>query len=1083
MGEFDAAAAAEALFEAIKGFGTDEDAVWQALGTIRAQEDWGAVLDAFREKYPEDWSGDLRQGLRDDLSESELEKAKGILADNGVQWEAEAAQRGAEGGAEAPGDTAPDPGDAGADEAAAAPAADAAEQPEPQEAVAAPEPSAEEGGGEEAAAEEGGGEEAAAAPSGAEEAPAVEQAAEAPPPEEPPPQPTAEAASKEEEEGLNEEGPPPQRSESKERFRRVSAPEAKPAAAPLRMPQPHRVPRKDPPPQPAPPPAPPREKRPVPTYNPTWDTQLWLSLQWRITSGEDIDLSELNEDEKRVLRGKVAIVRDRAVRGVYTEPGHSAAAEEEARARQVKRLEARRAQREIIASPGVSKRRRRSTSPADLSAAAQLRKDAREARRRLQRLKADKAAYEEEFKQAQHHLAECRQHTQELQRKEEEHASGGGDDAESVSDESLITALRKQAAAQLRLEELMLRDRRRHCTSPAVRQLEAELQRYNLASGAAGSHAPQRPDSAAARKAEEALRAEWPQVSECLGGGEAGADSAEERRRLVMLLDVDGDGVVGIHDVRRALCALTGQGGWNDRHGARLLLRVGRQCPAAGADADTLLLHGDPLRAAFEQAIADAQTAPGEQAKRAERKRREIDKAEAQQKRKARQLQDRVDRIQRELVHNPPVPSSPRAAAEHFRHREELASRLRELQHQQQQQEEAVTEQPLLTPAEERMLRWRECGRRQAALLREAAAHHDQNYTAVPKKSQWTVPAARSRIRWCRAQKLPLPPGLVGPTPAVVSPLAPRHQPVVPPESAAPRREGHGKSRLDTGQYGPRVPSRITLAVLHEDAAPEEDAAAGVYEVMSERYHGEPMWGRIAAREQDAPAARVFKGGDGKWIVVLQDPETGRFDHAVLQTAAATEMPGRGQGGDILERFDPAVREWVRAAARLAAPRRLPGPSECSSPRRPWARRPMQSPSRVYSPPPEPVKPPREEQPLSPTQLAAVQAEQRLSLQVAAQSCAYVGPPQPPEAPPAHRPAAAAPRRRRQSQQRLQVGGSGGLLSSALRRCPAPAEHPEDPLRQAILAAHRAERADLEPRSYVPPAPAFSDYNSPWGSW
>eukprot|EP01062_Namystynia_karyoxenos_P066749 TRINITY_DN60690_c0_g1_i1.p1 TRINITY_DN60690_c0_g1~~TRINITY_DN60690_c0_g1_i1.p1 ORF type:complete len:620 (+),score=150.28 TRINITY_DN60690_c0_g1_i1:118-1977(+) len=80
-------AVADALADAVSGFGTDEEAVWRELGKIRSQGSWTAVQRAFRDRHPRNCGGDLKRALEDDLNKSEMQRAKSILARNGVSWD------------------------------------------------------------------------------------------------------------------------------------------------------------------------------------------------------------------------------------------------------------------------------------------------------------------------------------------------------------------------------------------------------------------------------------------------------------------------------------------------------------------------------------------------------------------------------------------------------------------------------------------------------------------------------------------------------------------------------------------------------------------------------------------------------------------------------------------------------------------------------------------------------------------------------------------------------------------------------------------------------------------------------------
>eukprot|EP01062_Namystynia_karyoxenos_P055249 TRINITY_DN45_c2_g1_i9.p1 TRINITY_DN45_c2_g1~~TRINITY_DN45_c2_g1_i9.p1 ORF type:complete len:1098 (+),score=304.13 TRINITY_DN45_c2_g1_i9:80-3295(+) len=82
---------ARRLHKAMKGFGTDEKAVWAALGRVRSTADWQALQHKFRELFPKHSKGDLRAALKDDLSAAELDRARRIVASGGADWDAPAA--------------------------------------------------------------------------------------------------------------------------------------------------------------------------------------------------------------------------------------------------------------------------------------------------------------------------------------------------------------------------------------------------------------------------------------------------------------------------------------------------------------------------------------------------------------------------------------------------------------------------------------------------------------------------------------------------------------------------------------------------------------------------------------------------------------------------------------------------------------------------------------------------------------------------------------------------------------------------------------------------------------------------------
>ena len=77
---------AAALHKAMKGFGTDEDAVYAELGRVQTAGDWRCVKEEFRTQYPEFNGGNLVKALEDELTQREVSRAMEILMQRGVTW-------------------------------------------------------------------------------------------------------------------------------------------------------------------------------------------------------------------------------------------------------------------------------------------------------------------------------------------------------------------------------------------------------------------------------------------------------------------------------------------------------------------------------------------------------------------------------------------------------------------------------------------------------------------------------------------------------------------------------------------------------------------------------------------------------------------------------------------------------------------------------------------------------------------------------------------------------------------------------------------------------------------------------------
>ena len=72
------------LYTAMKGVGTDEDAIYSVITDIRRQSEWDWVKAHFRQEHADFCGGDLVAALRGDLSRRELKKVTGMLAQRGI---------------------------------------------------------------------------------------------------------------------------------------------------------------------------------------------------------------------------------------------------------------------------------------------------------------------------------------------------------------------------------------------------------------------------------------------------------------------------------------------------------------------------------------------------------------------------------------------------------------------------------------------------------------------------------------------------------------------------------------------------------------------------------------------------------------------------------------------------------------------------------------------------------------------------------------------------------------------------------------------------------------------------------------
>ena len=70
---------AAVLHKAMKGFGTDEDAIYGVLSRVKGQSEWAAVQQQFREAYPKFYGGSVVKAMEGDLTKKEMEKCANIL--------------------------------------------------------------------------------------------------------------------------------------------------------------------------------------------------------------------------------------------------------------------------------------------------------------------------------------------------------------------------------------------------------------------------------------------------------------------------------------------------------------------------------------------------------------------------------------------------------------------------------------------------------------------------------------------------------------------------------------------------------------------------------------------------------------------------------------------------------------------------------------------------------------------------------------------------------------------------------------------------------------------------------------------
>eukprot|EP00756_Hemistasia_phaeocysticola_P014439 Hpha_TRINITY_DN15335_c1_g7::TRINITY_DN15335_c1_g7_i1::g.92003::m.92003 len=82
-----AADIADALAKAMKGFGTDEEGLYKALGAVQDPTEWEAVRRQFRTRHSGVSGGDVGKAIKSELSKKEMVRANAILFQRGVdEW-------------------------------------------------------------------------------------------------------------------------------------------------------------------------------------------------------------------------------------------------------------------------------------------------------------------------------------------------------------------------------------------------------------------------------------------------------------------------------------------------------------------------------------------------------------------------------------------------------------------------------------------------------------------------------------------------------------------------------------------------------------------------------------------------------------------------------------------------------------------------------------------------------------------------------------------------------------------------------------------------------------------------------------
>ena len=80
----DADKSAATLHKAMKGFGTDESAIYKVMESLKTRSEWLDIKASFKKNYPTFHKGDLVKALEDDLTKSEFEKCSKMMAKKGV---------------------------------------------------------------------------------------------------------------------------------------------------------------------------------------------------------------------------------------------------------------------------------------------------------------------------------------------------------------------------------------------------------------------------------------------------------------------------------------------------------------------------------------------------------------------------------------------------------------------------------------------------------------------------------------------------------------------------------------------------------------------------------------------------------------------------------------------------------------------------------------------------------------------------------------------------------------------------------------------------------------------------------------
>ena len=82
----DIAHMAASLLKTMKGFGTDEEGLYDELHKVQTQQDWEALQSEFARAHPTFNKGNLKEAIKDELTARELTKAKEIVSGKGISW-------------------------------------------------------------------------------------------------------------------------------------------------------------------------------------------------------------------------------------------------------------------------------------------------------------------------------------------------------------------------------------------------------------------------------------------------------------------------------------------------------------------------------------------------------------------------------------------------------------------------------------------------------------------------------------------------------------------------------------------------------------------------------------------------------------------------------------------------------------------------------------------------------------------------------------------------------------------------------------------------------------------------------------